>query len=201
MAYKICMNNAQGAQVAKVHIDCQKNSLIGNHLKQFRNVHCILWHWLSSLSLVAMVVFPSRVGLIHTTKQIWNSLWNISTKNYMVTIFVLKTFSCTRCRWKLFTFNRSSPLSLLNGKNNGFTQIIDKKNTFLFISLILTSFYQGQIIILSAAPEDCPISGKICNIVINHLHLLSIDDDRKFVYIYSIFTSADWLLYSLYLQI
>ena len=74
MAYQICMNNAQGAQVAKVHIDYQKNSLIGNHLKQFRNVHCILWHWLSSLSLVAMVVFPSRVGLIHTTRQIWNSL-------------------------------------------------------------------------------------------------------------------------------
>ena len=67
----------------------------------------------------------------------------------MVTIFVLKTFICTRCRWKLFTFNRSSPLSLLNGKNNGFTQIIDKKNGFLFISLILSSFYQGKI--LSAA--------------------------------------------------
>ena len=49
------------AKVAKVHIDYQKNSLIGNHLKQFRNVHCISWHWLSSLSLVAMVVFPSRL--------------------------------------------------------------------------------------------------------------------------------------------
>ena len=61
----------------------------------------------------------------------------------MVAIFVLKKIY-PLC--KLFDFNRLSHLSLLNGKNNGLQQMIDKKNTFS----ILSSFYPEQI--LSAWP-------------------------------------------------
>ena len=49
----------------------------------------------------------------------------------MVAIFVLKKIY-TLC--KLFDFNRLSHLSLLNGKNNGLQQMIDKKNTFSILS-------------------------------------------------------------------
>ena len=49
----------------------------------------------------------------------------------MVAIFVLKKIY-PLC--KLFDFNRLSHLSLLNGKNNGLQQMIDKKNTFSILS-------------------------------------------------------------------
>ena len=76
---------------------------------------------------------------------------------------------------------------------------LTRKTPFCLFHWFCPVFTRGKFCLQQL--EDCPISGKICNIVINHPHLLSIDDDRKFVYIYSFFTSADWLLYSLYLQI
>ena len=48
-------------------------------------------------------------------------------------------------------------------------QMIDKKNTFLFILWILSSFYPGQM--LSTSPLK----------IVHHPHLLSVGDDRKFV--------------------
>ena len=56
--------------------------------------------------------------------------------------------------WKLFTLNRLSHLSLISGKNNGFTA-----NGTSFV--------------------DCPVWDKICKIVRNHPHLLSVGDDIK----------------------
>ena len=47
----------------------------------------------------------------------------------MVAIFVLKKIY-PHC--KLFDLNRLSHLSLLNGKNNGLQQIIDRKTHFRF---------------------------------------------------------------------
>ena len=52
----------------------------------------------------------------------------------MVTIFVLKKINCSGNYY--FILNRPSHLSLLNGKNNGFTtekKMIDKEDTFSFI--------------------------------------------------------------------
>ena len=56
--------------------------------------------------------------------------------------------------------------------------MIDKKNTFSFIQLILSSFYLWQI--LSTAPLKI-VPYKVCKITTNHMHLLSIGDDREFV--------------------
>ena len=59
----------------------------------------------------------------------------------MVTILVLKTFIYTRCRWNyLLLTGRHLCHYLMERIIHGFTTMIDKKNTFPFISLILSSF-------------------------------------------------------------
>ena len=59
-------------------------------------------------------------------------------------------------------------------------QMIDKKNTFLFIWWILSSFLPRTNVVHSAF-EDCPLWDKVCKIATNHPHLFSVGDDRKFV--------------------
>ena len=46
-------------------------------------------------------------------------------------------------------------------------QMIDEKNTFSFVSLILSSFYPGQTNFVHGTFEDYPISYKICKIATN----------------------------------
>ena len=52
----------------------------------------------------------------------------------------------------------------------------EKKNTFLFILSILSTFYTGQFL-LAVRLKICPLRRT------NHPHLKSVGDDRKLVYI------------------
>lgn len=60
----------------------------------------------------------------------------------MVTIFIEKIYP----HLKLFTLNRLSHLSLLNGKIMALQQMTDNKNPFSFIKSTLSSFYKEQIL-------------------------------------------------------
>ena len=46
-------------------------------------------------------------------------------------------------------------------------QMIDEKNTFSFVQLILSRFYPGQTNFVHSTFEDYPISYKICKIATN----------------------------------
>ena len=70
-------------------------------------------------------------------------------------------------RWKLLT---GCPICdyLLKKRMMALQQMIDKKNTFLFIYSILSSFYPGQIL----STTDFPVWDKICKIATNYLDLI-----------------------------
>lgn len=58
-------------------------------------------------------------------------------------------------------------------------QMIDEKNTFLFVSRICPVFTRANFVL--GTFEDCPVWDKVCKIATNYHHLLSVGYDRKFV--------------------
>ena len=85
-------------------------------------------------------------------------------KNCMMTIFVLKNIIHTGNYWLLLGRYIWQHLYLSMGRIMALQQMIDKKNTFLFIWLSLS------------VPR---VWDKTFKIATNHLYLLSVADDRK----------------------
>ena len=72
-------------------------------------------------------------------------------------------------------------MSLLSGKNNGFTTNDGQEKTFSLKYLVNFVQFLPWTNFVFGSFEDCPVSDKIFKIMANYSLLLSIADDRRCV--------------------
>ena len=121
--------------------------------------------WMGYVTLNMNYTFVSWARGLFTPADKIEIVFETSIPKYcMMTIFVLKNIIHTGNYWLLLGRYIWQHLHLLMERIMALQQMIDKKNTFLFIWLSLS------------VP---PVWDKTFKIAINHLYLLSVADDRK----------------------
>ena len=123
------------------------------------------YEWGMSLSIWTILLSREPGAYSHQQTKIIGIVFETSIpKNCMMTIFVLKNIIHTGNYWLLLGRYIRQRLYLSMGRIMALQQMIDKKNTFLFIWLSLS------------VP---PVWDKTFKIATNYLYLLSVADDRK----------------------
>ena len=121
--------------------------------------------WMGYVTLNMNYTFVSWARGLFTPADKIEIVFETSIPKYcMMTIFVLKNIIHTGNYWLLLGRYIWQHLYLSMGRIMALQQMIDKKNTFLFILLSLS------------VP---PVWDKTFKIATNHLYLLSVADDRK----------------------